>query len=1036
MNKKYFNIVFSFVMLTILLSCKNVFSLTAIIKTNDALNVRSGPGSNFSIVGALSNGTEVSVINDNVTGKTACKKWYQIKMPDPYSDSTNAYVCSNYALIYYDNSCDDVTDPYQLELCNKGFYKSYLPFLSDLHNKYPNWLFEPIKTGLKFSDVLDNEDIGSKSLIWYDSPEGYRSTESGTYDYLTDQFFRDKKETKWYRANRETIAYYLDSRNFLNKKRIWQFERLNYSSSYHTKNIIINMLGKSFMPNLYETYINSIKTKENSTTIISEIVNDNLSNMKDEDINIVSSDYANAFLKAAMKNDISPVQMISRMIQEVGLNGGTATNGNEWTHNGITASGYYNFFNIGASGSTTPALDGLVCAYGGINGTDTSYFKPWNSPYKAIIGGSMFLSDGYLSRGQYTSYFQKWDVSPTSTTIYTHQYMQNIAAPYSESSKSWTAYNDAGLLNSSFVFAIPVYNEMNSNNYSLPNPGNPNNWLKYIKIDDVNLDDFNNEVNEYTISIPSNKTSLTITTETINSNASTSGFGLITGINNNVGEIKTLNFKVTAQNGDVKTFKINIKKHYVATDINCLDLTYNGSEQTLTNMSNGVSISNNLRTNVGSQNVQINTDTNYKFSDGTTSKSLSCSIKKNNISVTKVNYSGNYDGLEKTFNLITNPNKNISIYYSEEILTSDNYLSGSTIKPTKINAGTTTIYYYIKDNSGNYNDYASNEKDDNAIIKIDKLSIDIPNNSLCIDRTYNGTSWTLIDIPDSSGWTLDKNIGTLAGNYELMSNVDQNHIWNDGTLTTKKIICSIKKQDPVKIMSSTSGSVVVGGKTTLMVKANVDGVWNITDNSGKIKLTVSTTGEIKANEEVNVNIEGLFFGSTQLDLLFIPKESSNYNNINTTYSLIIYNIGDVPTINDVMDNIDISYNNDFTYGINRGTITNEIIQMVNSYSNKVLAVLKDKNNNVKVNKIIATGDKLVIDNGLESKSYDIIIKGDSSGDGDISILDLLSIQKKLLNVTDLTGAYFKAGDIDEDGEITILDLLKIQKHILGIIDIS
>lgn len=1034
MNKKCFNIMFSFIMLTVLLTCENVLALTAIIKTNDALNVRSGPGSNFSIVGALPNGTEVSVINDNVTGQTSCKKWYQIKMPD--SGSTNAYVCSNYALIYYDNNCDGITDPYQLELCNDGFYKSYLPFLSELHTKYPNWLFEPINTGLKFSDVIDNEDIGSKSLIWYSSPEGYRSTEVGTYDYATDQFFRDKKETNWYRANRDTIAYYLDPRNFLNDKRIWQFERLNYSSSYHTKNIILNMLGSSFMPNLYETYINSVKAEENPSVVISEIVNENLANMKDEDINIVSSDYANAFLKAAMKNDISPVQMISRMIQEVGLSGGTATNGKEWTHRGITASGYYNFFNIGASGSTTPALDGLVCAYGGINGTDTSYFKPWDSPYKAIIGGAMFLSNGYLSRGQYTSYFQKWDVSPTSTTIYSHQYMQNIAAPYSEASKSYNAYNDAGILNSSFVFAIPIYNDMDSKPYSLPNSGNPNNWLKYIKIDGVNLEGFDNEVTEYTISIPSNKTSLNITTETINSNAQTTGFGLRTDVNNSVGEVKTLTLKVTAQNGDIKTFKINVKKHYVANDVGCLDLTYSGLEQALTNTTTGVTIKNNLRTNVGTQDVVVNTNSNYKFSDGSTTKTLSCSIKKADISVTKVNYSGDYDGSLKTFNLTTSPEKNISIYYSEEILTSENYLTASTIKPTKTNAGTTTIYYYIKDNSGNYNDYASNENNNNAIIKIDKLSVDVPNDSLCIDRTYNGNTLTLVEIPNNSGWLLDKNTGVLAGDYDLVSTLDQNHIWNDGTETSKKFICSIKKKNPITTMSSTSGSVVVGGKTTFTVKADVVGTWSVTGDTKLTKLTISSSGEVQANSDVVIEIEGLFFGSSPINILFTPKETNNYNNINLTYSLIVYNVGDVPSVNDVMNNIDISYNNDFVYGMGLGTTTNQVIEMVNTYSNKVLAVLKDKNNNVKSNRVLATGDKLVIDNGIENHEYVIIIKGDSSGDGDISILDLLSIQKKLLNVTNLTGAYFKASDIDEDGEITILDLLKVQKHILGVIDIS
>ena len=69
----------------------------------------------------------------------------------------------------------------------------------------------------------------------------------------------------------------------------------------------------------------------------------------------------------------------------------------------------------------------------------------------------------------------------------------------------------------------------------------------------------------------------------------------------------------------------------------------------------------------------------------------------------------------------------------------------------------------------------------------------------------------------------------------------------------------------------------------------------------------------------------------------------------------------------------------------------------------------------------------------ETKSYEVIIYGDVSGDGEITVLDLLRVQKHILGsaVLDKGDTYYKAADVSGDGEITVLDLLRVQKHILG-----
>ena len=109
--------------------------------------------------------------------------------------------------------------------------------------------------------------------------------------------------------------------------------------------------------------------------------------------------------------------------------------------------------------------NGYVCAsYIYIDGNDI-FLRPWTSPKKAIVGGAKFIGSQYIHASQYTSYLKKFNVA--SNNMYTHQYMGNLRAPWSEAKTSYNAYKKAGILESAFVFSIPIYNNMNDS-YALP----------------------------------------------------------------------------------------------------------------------------------------------------------------------------------------------------------------------------------------------------------------------------------------------------------------------------------------------------------------------------------------------------------------------------------------------------------------------------------------------------------------------------------------------------------------------------------------
>lgn len=483
-------------------------------------------------------GDQIKVITSKaaVTAPTSgygseCKSTFLYISIDYGSKTYNGYVCK-------DNLWDGViTDAMKKEFKAAGFPESYYSHLALLKTAHPNWKFVAINLGLNFEDAAKNEDNGNKSLIqWTSSVNdvGYLSVSDANYDWLTDTY-KVYDGSNWYAANKETIKYYLDPRNFLSDNYIFQFETIAYQkSNYHLS--IINALLKG-------QYI---------------------------------SKYADNFVSSGAQAGVNPVYLAALSKQEIGgATANTGITGAKFTYEGKTYSGLYNFYNIGATSGQGAVYRGLVFANGSATGEDKTFSRPWRDPATAILGGAQFISDKYIKTGQNTSYFKKWNVvynyakkqglNPSAN--YSHQYMQNIQAPKSEAYSTYKSYNELGLLSSDFTFYIPVYDNM-PDKTSLPKKGSPNNYLKSLTVTldgkATNLpNSFNGNTNSYNISADSNIKSATINATTVNSKAKISGTGtknLVTGDNK-------VTITVTAENGDQKEYIINIKKEAAAGEI-------------------------------------------------------------------------------------------------------------------------------------------------------------------------------------------------------------------------------------------------------------------------------------------------------------------------------------------------------------------------------------------------------------------------------------------------------------------------------------
>lgn len=283
------------------------------------------------------------------------------------------------------------------------FPASYQSKLLELKETHPNWVFVKMNTGLDWNEVVANEiNPPSRSLVPNSSPEGWKN---GVYGQ------------GWAYASERILKYYLDPRNFLEEREIFQFEQLTYNASYHTQAAVQSFLDRTFMAG---------------------------------EAPDGSGSYAVMFTNIGASLGVSPFHLASRAYQEQGTGTSPLISG---TYSGYE--GYYNYFNVGASGSTNTQVI--------TSGLQYAKNAGWDSVYKSIYGGAQKISKDYILKGQDTLYLQKFDVDNQYSGMYWHQYMQNICAPTSEAYSIYRLYNLTNSVDNTFVFKIPVYENMPTN---------------------------------------------------------------------------------------------------------------------------------------------------------------------------------------------------------------------------------------------------------------------------------------------------------------------------------------------------------------------------------------------------------------------------------------------------------------------------------------------------------------------------------------------------------------------------------------------
>ncbi len=379
-----------------------------VIYLADEVTMRALPEEESEPVKNLPSGSVVNILS--VGQDAGYQIWYRVSYTNEYEEVTG-YVPHDY-MVCVNPDFMQWQENYVRSISMFGnlrgsytptdisaFPKSYQQGLLILKEKHPNWIFVRLNTNVNWETMLREQQRGNRSWI-----SNYKCEESWKAGPASQE--------GWSLASRGIIRYYMDPRNWFNEEYVFQFELLGYEPQLHTEAAVEKLLANSFM----------------SHTMIDDKMT-----------------YAQAFIEIGRAADINPMFLAARVIQEQGYQGDSALISGKYP-------GYenlYNYFNIQASeGNTKETIE---------NGLKYAEKMGWNTRYKSLEAGIGFLLTGYIKVGQNTLYLQKFD---TVGEIATHQYMQNIKAPAQESSTVYKGYKNSGLLSQSFVFIIPVYENM------------------------------------------------------------------------------------------------------------------------------------------------------------------------------------------------------------------------------------------------------------------------------------------------------------------------------------------------------------------------------------------------------------------------------------------------------------------------------------------------------------------------------------------------------------------------------------------------
>lgn len=244
------------------------------------------------------------------------------------------------------------------------------------------------------------------------------------------------------------------------------------------------------------------------------------------------------------------------------------------------------------------------------------------------------------------------------------------------------------------------------------------------------------------------------------------------------------------------------------------------------------------------------------------------------------------------------------------------------------------------------------------------------------------------------------------------------------TITAKTQDGKISDSIDVTVYSPVTGISLSKEKLELLVGAKTRIIANVLPEDASNKTVIWSVNNPKI---ASITEDGIVTAKSVGTTEIIAKSSNE--NIQAKCTLTVKQINEDVTL-EIDKSLKIDGDEISKLDVNKNTVS-DIKALINT--NLAMEFYNSRGELLNDTDKIGTDSKLVLkdSDGNEIYKYTFIIYGDVNGDGLIDSLDVLVLQRHILETKPLIGVFLKSGNISKNGELpNSLDVLKIQRHIL------
>ena len=484
---------------------------------------------------------------------------------------------------------------------------------------------------------------------------------------------------------------------------------------------------------------------------------------------------------------------------------------------------------------------------------------------------------------------------------------------------------------------------------------------------------FDKDTTSYTITVPYEKTSLTLTPVVEDANAE---YEIEGNTDFQVGNSNVVYIPVTAENGTTKTYSITVTRQIQANN-------FLSSLSVVSTTGKGYELNPAFDKSVSSYNINIPADDSTLIINGTKESASSTVTGLETISVTSFPY---------VHKVVVTSAGGVPREYSitvSKIKSSSTELAGITVSDGSLSPSF----------DPEVRNYTVNVGSDVDNIDIDATSV--------------------------AGQTV-----TGIGNYPL--SVGENTITltvmaEDGTIGTYNIKVVRNNEEVPTLNSITTDK---GTLSPAFNSNNVNYTLLVSDEEENVTLTASADSDFTTSVSLN-NGEYTTDSSitvTDLSVGNVVKFKVSGETKNRVYTISILKDSDEKITSNTYGH---SIENGLILTVSENTSATELKNQLDNDNSKLKIYKADgvteyTGSNVGTGMIV----KLIINDVVKDQKT-IIVKGDTDGNGIINAIDALLVVNHILETDELTDCYLVAADTSNDDVINAIDALKIVNHIIG-----